>query len=232
MDKRYVVITADIIASKKQPEETRRIKERLPINTFQDILATDIEVLRGDEIQCVLEPLTADTETQPSDSRHPVNIGRFIRHLRYHLLPLKARVGIGIGGISTLDSAGNPVSKNPFELNGGAFHEARNALDYVRKTHKKKPYTHIIGEGVLAEDLAFINASLNLYDSILDGLTKSQFKKIMVYNEYGKLKEAAEKLNIGISSLQEAVANAGTKDLICFEQHLTAALTRLVLKRQ
>lgn len=113
----HAVLTGDIVASRKAPDrealqQALRDLVGLLNHTFDGIVEVPFSISLGDEFQGVLQPVgklltVADT-------------------IRRELFPVRARVGIGIGGIATAFAARSQ------EMDGPAFLFAREALDEAR----------------------------------------------------------------------------------------------------
>ena len=145
----YTVLTADVIASRHQ--ETVVTAKKAQLRELTDAaLVTPFTFSRGDEIQAVL----AGVLSSPA----------LLRKLRYHCLPLQLRIGIGFGRIT---SGLGAVSS--WEMNGPAFHRARQALDEL-KQHRHWRTRLISGDPGLDQ---MVNTLLNLYDVIQSRWTLS-----------------------------------------------------------
>ena len=153
----YTVLTADVIASRHQ--ETVVTTKKAQLRELTDAaLVTPFTFPRGDEIQAVL----AGVLSSPA----------LLRKLRYHCLPLQLRIGIGFGRIT---SGLGAVSS--WEMNGPAFHRARQALDEL-KQHRHWRTRLISGDLGLDQ---MVNTLLNLYDVIQSRWTYPQWEGVMVY---------------------------------------------------
>ena len=114
----HLVLTADLVASRKVADrealQATLLKTLKTLNRrFRAIVGVPLSVSAGDEFQGLFRP---DGE-----------IIRLIDALQRELHPVRARVGIGIGGIST------GLRRRSQEMDGEAFLLARQALDATRR---------------------------------------------------------------------------------------------------
>src|SRR5690606_28482511 len=108
--------------SRRLPDRARtqeaigRILDRLNEEASAS-LASPLGLIRGDEIQALFRP-----EGEPFS---------WIRRLRHRLhgldTPVRLRLGLGLGAVST-----SLRGRRPWELDGPAFHRARDALEAAR----------------------------------------------------------------------------------------------------
>ena len=114
----HLVLTGDLIASRKVADrealQATLLKTLRALNRrFRDLVEVPLSVSAGDEFQGVFRP---DGE-----------IVRLVDALERELHPVEARVGIGIGAISTR------FRKRSQEMDGEAFRFAREALEATRR---------------------------------------------------------------------------------------------------
>lgn len=185
----YIVLTADVVDSKKNPRKT---EDRLKLlDTFKmEGMLTQFKPLKGDEIQGVLQ----DTKRLPF----------FLRTLRYLILPLKLRVGIGFGEIDI-----NLDSKNPWEMNGQAFHRARESLIKLKREKKSSTF---FSTGIIDLD-NILNAFYLLYDTVIEGWTEKQWEALMVYEREGTFKKASLILDVHASNVFKFCERASWKEI-------------------
>lgn len=174
------VITADIIDSSMNPNFEQRLKQKLQMLNSPGLL-TPFTLYRGDEIQAVCQQL----QTLPN----------IIRQLRYYSLPLKLRIGVGIGEIETKGSTTN----NSWEMNGDAFFKARNALDKIKKD--KKPKTKFATESEIFDLTG--NIIYELVDNLVDNWTDAQWEAISILEKQGTYQRTANILNVSRQSVQK-----------------------------
>ena len=114
----HLVLTADLVASRKVADrealQATLLKTIKALNRgFRPSVEVPLSVSAGDEFQGVFLP----------DGQ----IVRLVDTLQRELHPVRARVGIGIGGIST------GFRRRSQEMDGEAFLLARQALDATRR---------------------------------------------------------------------------------------------------
>jgi len=175
----YTVLTADVIASRHQETVVTTKKAQLRELTAA-ALVTPFTFSRGDEIQAVL----AGVLSSPA----------LLRKLRYHCLPLQLRIGIGFGRIT---SGLGAVSS--WEMNGPAFHRARQAVDEL-KQHRHWRTRLISGDPGLDQ---MVNTLLNLYDVIQSRWTYPQWEGVMVYEATGSYQEAGQQLGVAFQNVEK-----------------------------
>jgi len=116
-DRHHAVLTGDIVGSRKAPdrqalqEALRRLLAELN-DTFGDIVEVPFSISVGDEFQGVAAP----------DGR----LVRLIDAMQRTLHPVRVRVGVGIGAVST------DFASRSQEMDGPAFLFAREALDLAK----------------------------------------------------------------------------------------------------
>ena len=114
----YVFLTADVASSRKVPNrdalqsKIAQLLKRLGKRYSQDIVVR-FAISGGDEFQGLL--------------KREARILPIISELQRALYPVRARVGIGFGGIST------GFRQRPQEMDGEAFAFSREALEQARK---------------------------------------------------------------------------------------------------
>jgi len=110
----YTVITADIMGSRKSNLYTiEELNKKLAKFQYPEEMVTPFKILRGDEIQGVFKGVLTNPQ--------------ILRRLRYCIYPVQLRIGIGIGNI--IEGLDKDTS---WQMNGPAFHLARNALDQIK----------------------------------------------------------------------------------------------------
>lgn len=167
--RKIVVLSADIINSRKQENFEENIQKSLPLIQNDTIIAP-FSLLRGDEIQGVLNSVDSLPEV--------------VRELRYHCLPLKLRVGIGIGQIDD-----NKLRNNSWEMNGKPFYLARQPLDLNKKT--KNPITTLNTEDYELDKV--INCIWSLIDVLQQKWSKERWRAVQLYEKGGTFELASKK---------------------------------------
>ncbi|NLY75800.1 MAG: hypothetical protein GX075_10920 [Firmicutes bacterium] len=177
--KLFAVITGDVIDSKKHPEIMETLKDKLSQIQVSG-LYTPFCVSRGDELQAVCDNLPL----------LPV----IIRNLRYACLPLKIRIGVGIGSIDTPDPGANS-----WDMTGPSFVLARRALDSIKKS--KNPETVLASDDLLFDRI--FNAVYSLVDTIAGGWTMAQWEAIQTYDTQRTFVKAAGELKIAWQNVRK-----------------------------
>lgn len=175
----FAVITGDVIDSKKYPDSMETLKEKLNQVRVSG-LYTPFSVSRGDELQAVCDKL----------SLLPV----IIRNLRYACLPLKIRIGVGIGSINNR----NPGA-NSWDMTGSAFILARKALDSIEKS--KNPETVLASEDLFFDRV--FNTIYSLVDMVVSNWTSRQWEAVQAYEADRTFVKAAGDLKIAWQNVQK-----------------------------
>jgi tetratricopeptide (TPR) repeat protein len=174
---KYLVITGDIIESRKSGITNEILKKKLLEIEYPDNLLAPFRLSRGDEIQAVF--------------RGYISFPAMLRQIRYLLRPLKLRFGIGFGEIEE-----QSTDRNSWNMNGTAFHYAREALDII--TAEDFFQTIFLSNSDYDEA---INTILLLIDNFQNSWTEAQWEAVYYYEKLGTYKKAAEKLNIAFQSI-------------------------------
>ncbi|HYH03209.1 MAG TPA: SatD family protein, partial [Bacillota bacterium] len=115
----------------------------------------------------------------------------------YRCLPLKLRVGVGIG---VIDPATLSVD-NSWDMNGEAFFLARNALDKTKSGQEKTPTTIIASQDHDFE--VAVNAIYRLIDLILNKWTAKQWETVHAYENNETLMKTAAVFNVSWQNIQK-----------------------------
>ncbi|NPV54593.1 MAG: hypothetical protein HPY71_13930 [Firmicutes bacterium] len=186
MPEKITVITADIIQSRLARDLVLSLPEKLSRLTHP-LVATTFSMSRGDEIQAVCRGYLQAPEV--------------VRQLRFFCLPLRLRVGIGVGELEN-----NYWSPNPWDMNGSAFVRARESLESLESRGKGvQAYTRtrtVVSSGNKDFD-SVVNAILVLMDTIQDRWTQAQWDAIHAYERLGTYSEAGKALGIALQNVQK-----------------------------
>lgn len=175
----YTVLTADVIDSRRQ--ETVVAAKKAQLHELTDAaLVTPFTFSRGDEIQAVV----AGALSSPA----------LLRKLRYYCLPLELRIGIGIGRITSGLGA-----SSSWEMNGPAFHRARQALEQLEENRHWR--TRLVSGDPGLDQM--VNTLLNLYDVIQSRWTLPQWEGVMVYEATGSYLEAGKQLGVAFQNVEK-----------------------------
>lgn len=200
----YIIITGDIIKSRKIEEIDTLLKKKLHrVNEMlEDDIASKFNSSRGDEIQGIFY--------------FNKRIFRNIRRLRYELLPMKFRMGVSIGELDKVDR------ENSWNMNGELFHQARQALDEISKENEMS--TYIVGK------YSKLNPYFVLADMWINDWTEKKWEAFILYEKYGTIEEAAKKIGITIQSLHQRLKSVGYKKIIKAEKMLVEEIFEAEVK--
>lgn len=203
------VITADVIGSKKLFSEGYS-KDSFNESAYRfnhamsRCLLTRFTISRGDEIQGVI--------------LNPEDIPEVTRNLRYFFLPAKLRIGIGIG---TVDEP--VVYENSWEMDGQAFHRAREALDAVKDI--RVSCTRIVSgysDTDSTADVIFL-----LIDAIESKWTLPQWEAVYSYETCGTYRAAGEMLGVAAQNVAKRCKAAMWNSVKEGERHISRILGKL-----
>lgn len=183
--RRYAVITADIIGSRKIPafrskrDSKLRILSRLHLK--KQLILSPYAVTAWDEFQTIL--------------RKPEYLAQAIWDLRRLFRPYSLWIAVGIGEVSE-------AHKRPVNLYAGgpAFEQARLAADRLKSGNSKFTALTAFESGNAAFDL-IANTLYHLHDTLLSRTTEKQWAVINVQTETGRQEITARKLSLDISTV-------------------------------
>lgn len=192
---KYIVFTMDCISSKKMAHVTEFLEQRAesfnnnPLRNQRAV--TDMKVLVGDEIQVVYE--------------YNCEFIKYIRYLREAFFPIQLRIGMGIG---VIDNPRSLELRDPWKLNGSAFHNARASLKYI----ENQAFLGSRGLSYLTSDNPvfdrIINNQVMLYDTLLERWSDKTYEAISLKEQYGSFRKL-DGINGISSSAYTKRANAG-----------------------
>lgn len=186
----FFVVTADIIGSRKHSDAAVLAEKGLAAlnNRYGSELAAAFTLFRGDEIQGALGK--------------SVDIVRLLRRLRFSLLGLRIRIGVGTGKIAT-----GLGLKYAWQMDGSAFHYSRAALDEIKG--RRAAATCFAGEDSTRWDV--FNAFYDLIDAIENRWSVKQWQAVEAYEETGTYEAAAAVLGISPQSVAKRCMAASWK---------------------
>jgi len=197
----YAVVTADIVHSREHEFSIENLNDSL--NGFaNDLLAKRFSISRGDELQAVVSKVEA--------------LPIVLRRLKYLLIPLRLRMGIGIGFIedSTFLNA-----ESSWDMSGRVFFDARTALDRAKSSREMD--TFFICEEPL--DL-FLNTVFALIDTLESGWTDKQWEAVHTYEREGTYERAAGVLGVTAPNVQSHCSKANWNVIRLAEKNISTIL--------
>jgi len=185
----YAVITGDIIRSrqaKDRMELQSDVETKLSfINTeFAPDVAVNFQITLGDEFQGLVKNLAA--------------IPTITSTLREQLYPIKVRLSIGIGAITT--KMNNIISK----MDGPAFHLSREGIGQISQDREK--ITIYLTRD--KEVNRIFDAITVLTDILLQKRTDKQWQAIRLYRKERNLKIVAAELNVKFQNVHKRLQSA------------------------
>ena len=178
----YDVIKGNIEMSVREYLDVRLKNLNFEIQRSKLNVLTIASIRVGDELQIVCKNLN--------------EIPVLLRMIRYYCLPLKLRIGIGIGTINYFGKISefnnSPQFYDSWDMNGEAFYRARLALDSLGK--EKISSTNAESENIY-NDL-IINTIYSLINSHVRHWSLSQWISIQAYEQYETYEHAAKELHM------------------------------------
>ena len=180
--KEIAVLIGDLVRSRKakdRAEVQRKLRKIVDeINGSAKSIIAPLAVARGDEFEGAFKDAAACYAA--------------FERIERALYPVKVQAGIGIGGINT------DFSKNVTEMDGSAFHHAREALERVRGSGSG---TLVAKDGKSEED---VNVMLSMFWALKNGWTDRQRELAEFYLDSGMPMQIEVAKHFGVS--QPAVA--------------------------
>lgn len=197
-----VVILGDVCGSRKMKMD-KRYEGQLYLKSgiiqlnesFYNLIEAPFMITRGDEFQGILKNLKSAVEIMLEFERL--------------LFPLDLRYGIGLGNVHPMGS------KKTIEMDGDAFHKAREALLLSKKN--KKNVTCNTGE--IKTDL-LINAIFSLMYAIKNRWNKNNYERYWKYKKLGTFEKVARSENVSPQAIWDSMHNMRIKDVIEAEEKL------------
>lgn len=181
---RITVITADIISSRSLGRPVPGWASRLSQIRSPSLL-TPFTTSRGDEIQAVLKGWLQE----PS----------IARRLRHACRPVNLRIGIGLGVLE-----GEISATSSWDMDGPAFHLAREALDGLKKA--RGPRTVVRSHDAWFDKV--VTTIWLLIDTIEETWTQPQWDAIHVYETEKTYRQAAEQLGVRPQNVEKRCKSA------------------------
>jgi SatD family (SatD) len=180
--KLHGVLIADVVASRSTVRLRSSLNEKLRIASVaqldEQLIRIPYAITAGDEFQVVAVRLE--------------RIPKLILDLRRRLLPLRLRIGVGIGMVE--GQIRRPVNR----IAGEAFENARNAITEI-KVKRKYPTLTLFNSSRKGFDRV-ANLIYGLHDTLLLRTTAKQWETIAVYLIKNRVDYTAKALKIDRST--------------------------------
>jgi SatD family (SatD) len=183
--KRYAVLIADVVASRRQRNLRALLGQRLEMASRAHLRGKFIRlpyaITAGDEFQTIVGEYA--------------RLPELIFDLRARLRPLQLRMGIGMGRV--LGRLQKPVNR----LGGEAFQFARAALESMKSGggNKFRVLTKFQSKDAVFDSTA--NLIYALQDTLLLKITEKQWETIAVFRQKRRLQAAAKALRLDASTV-------------------------------
>lgn len=197
IENEYAVITLDIIDSSKEDHNIfdNKLKEKVQeINKFLQSsigLYRKYHISQGDEIQLLC----------PFDDR----IAKILILTFAVLKPYKCRFALSIGRVEEGD-----MKENSWDMNGPIFWNARDVLKEMKKS---KDYDGVFASGYENVD-KIINKFMKSVLVLINKISAKQWEAVLEQMTKQDLKEAAESLNISLSSLYDRINSSNISQIV------------------
>ena len=168
---------------------------------YRGELAAELTLYRGDEIQGALH-----------DS---ADLIRLLRHLRFALLGLPLRIGVGWGQIDS-----GQEKRYAWQMDGSAFHRSRAALEQIKS--RRDAATRFLGEERKIWEK--LNAFYGLIDTIENRWSVKQWQAVDAYERAGTYAAASRELQISPQNVAKRCRAAAWKTVEGTERYLAACL--------
>jgi len=183
--RRYAVITADIVGSRKIPafrsKRDAKLKTLSKLHTQKKLILSPYAVTAWEEFQTIL--------------RKPEYLPQLIWDLRRLFYPYSLWIAVGVGEVS--EAHRRPVN---VYAGGSAFERARLAADRLKAGNPKFKMLTSFESGDPVFD-AIANTLYHLHDTLLNKTTAKQWAVINVQTETNRQEVTARKLSLDISTV-------------------------------
>lgn len=183
--RRYAVITADIIGSRKIPafrsKRDAKLRATSRLHMKKQLILSPYAVTAWDEFQAIL--------------RKPEYLPQVIWDLRRLFRPYSLWIAVGAGEVSE-------AHKRPVNVyaGGSAFERARQAADRLKSGSSKfTAFTAFDSGNAIFDTIA--NTLYHLHDTLLSRTTEKQWAVINMQTETGRQEVTARKLSLDISTV-------------------------------
>jgi len=200
----YCAIIGDIVESKKitkrEEIQNKLAKKLTQINKEIPNIASNFSITLGDEFQGLLQSCD-----------HVIKI---VNAVKLEMYPIKIRFGVGLGEMST------SINKElPLGSDGKAYHNARSAIDEIKKIEKQyePPAINVMvkiqNEILLSDrkniDVNLLNINFSACSFIEKSWTLKQIEVLKLKEKNLTQRQIAEKLNITQSNVQRRIDASG-----------------------
>ena len=196
----YYAIIGDNINSKNE-DNRKELQNKLnrllnKINeTYDEYLASNFLITLGDEFQGLLP-----------NGRYLMEI---IGKIEAEMHPLKFRIGIGYGNLST-----HVENKQTLSSDGSAYYHAREAIDFLEDNVTKKARTYknkwiiMEEEHVNSSLVSLINSLLTVQSNLENSWTKAQRETVKDMMELENQFLVAEKRGLNQSTISRSIQSS------------------------
>jgi hypothetical protein len=188
-EKRYAVITADIVGSRTiesfTPKRDKKLREISEMHLRQKLILSPYTVTAWDEFQVLL--------AKPEDTP------KVMLDLRRLFYPLHLWIAVGIGLVS--EAHKRPINQH---AGGPAFERARIAIERLSKKSAKFRILSSFESGSMEFD-SIANTIYHLHDTLVEGTTAKQWSAINALMDCGSQEETAAELGVDVSTVSRTL---------------------------
>lgn len=193
----YVAIIGDVIDSKKIVDR-RKVQNKLEDvlkninNRYKTQIASKFTITLGDEFQGLLFDVKV--------------ILKIIHDISFEMYPIQIRFGIGVGGMST-----EIYQEQALGADGPAYHQARNAIEYVKKNQESNAryHTNIAFFPNDKENSQLLNLCLTSYSLFFNRWSEAQFHTVKLMQQSKRQIDVAHDLDITQQAVVKRLQKAG-----------------------
>ena len=208
MKKKYIIVIGDLISSKRIQErklmQRKLLKILNKVNTANTSIVSPYTLTLGDEFQAVYSK--------------PSNLFRDLIFIEKNLYPVKIRLSIAIGSITT-----SLNKKQAIGMDGPVFHIARDKINEL----KKSSYRYVISTDD-DKDLELYNSILKLISKNIDTWKPPRYGVLLAMLENKSIKEISKIVRIREQSVYKNIEAASIDILIKIYNSIETELEKIL----
>ncbi len=216
-----VVLLADVVGSRKVARfaslRDAILSQASRRHRREGLTATPYAVTAWDEFQALADDLG--------------KVPSVVWDLRLRFHPLRLRVAVGWGPITTMPRPGRTINR---EGSGPAFESARRAMEEIPKQRGLKQRVATRVKSGDPESDALVNTIYRLHDALVERITPRQWELVLAQEETRKQEDTAAALGVDKSTVSRTLARAGyweLKDSLAILEDLLGGRTMVASRR-
>jgi hypothetical protein len=213
----YTAIIGDVLRSRASSERANlqeQFKKALQLvnERYGDDLVAPFDLIRGDECEALF--------IQPSAAY------RAAIDIQQEILPARICFGIAMGTLDTPLPKAKKETPDVGQLDGPAFHLAREAVEASHKSSHERSFVPIQFTGLPASGL-FLNPCMLAIGLLYDRMTDRQREVFETYRRLGTMEKVQDALSISKSSVHKALEAVDYETVLEIENRIAELLTSL-----